>query len=216
MSRSIEQSQERLDLDLSWRKREISDWRLFVQRSERPQVFRAGLVILCAHWEGFLKAGIDLYIDHIRAQALPIRDLLPTLVAVAFFGDVRKAAEAAFPCSEDHHIRLAVRIQEAEAAVWMPTWSAKVEGNPGSELLGKLLGSVGLDCNLGLDPAVWSTTKVFIDEQIVRDRHLVAHGEGFRVERREFLDRASRLLSLLDQFKALLVSAVASKAYLKK
>jgi hypothetical protein len=69
---------------------------------------------------------------------------------------------------------------------------------------------------LGLDAAAWSTTKVFIDEQVVRDRHLVAHGEGLRLSRLEFLERSDRMLDLLDRVSGELINAAELQVYKAK
>lgn len=214
----IEDLQRGLDRELAWRKKEISGLRLSAMKSdsERHYLFRAGLVLLCAHWEGFLKRGASLYLDHVFSQGLRIADLTPLMVAVAFFDDVKNASGASFPNSERHHISLARRIlQGLDEVCVRPGWNISTGGNPGSELLEKILESIGVDPRLGMDGAAWGATVVFIDEQILRDRHHVAHGMSFRLSRNEFLDRAERLSSLLDALHSTIMSSAVSRSYRK-
>jgi len=209
--RTVEGFQEKIAKDLAWRKREISGLRMSAHRSdsERMYLFRAGLVLLCAHWEGFLKRGVDLYIDHVFSQKLT-----PTFVAAAFFSDVQNAGKTDYPGSKDTHVKLAERIQRGLDVVCdRSTWAVKTEGNPGSDVLGRLLLSAGINPQLGFDSATWSTTKIFIDEQVVGDRHRIAHGEGFQITRQEFLERSQRLVELLDCVGNELISAAEHKAY---
>ena len=214
----IEDLQRGLDRELAWRKKEISGLRISAMKSdsERHYLFRAGLVLLCAHWEGFLKNGASLYLDHVFSQGLRIADLTPLMVAVAFFDDVKNAAGASFPHSEHHHISLARRIlQGLDEVCVQPGWKISTGANPGSELLQKILNSIGVDPRLGMDGAGWAATMVFIDEQILRDRHQIAHGMSFRLTRDEFLDRAERLSRLLDALHSTIMASAVSQSYRK-
>ncbi|WP_412023297.1 MAE_28990/MAE_18760 family HEPN-like nuclease [Burkholderia cepacia] len=215
-ARTVEEFQAKIARELAWRKREITSLRLSARRSdsERNYLFRAGLVLLCAHWEGFLRKSIEIYFDHVFSQGLKIRELTPNFVAAAFFADVQRAGKADYPGSHETHGRLATRIlMGLDEICTRSTWDAKTEGNPGTEVLARLLSSAGINPQLGLDAATWSTTKIFIDEQVVRDRHLVAHGEGFRITRSEFLERSKRILDLLDRISNEFINAAEIRAY---
>lgn len=208
--------QDALQRELAWRKREISDIRAVAMKpDESPAcILRGSLVLLCAHWEGFLKKSAKLYIRHVFSQDVRLRDLTPNLVAIAYFTDVSKAAEAKFPGSQDHHIRLASRILNSiDERPGDPTWDVDTEGNPGSDVLKRVLSSIGLDLQLGMDAASWGTTKVFINEQLVRDRHSIAHGEGLPISKENLLERAERLLALLDVLSERILDHASTKAY---
>jgi hypothetical protein len=64
-----------------------------------------------------------------------------------------------------------------------------------------------------MDGAAWAATVVFIDEQILRDRHYIAHGMSFRLSRDEFLERAERLSRLLDALHSTIMSSAMSRSY---
>ena len=183
--------------------------------SEKNFLYRGGLVLLCAHWEGFLRNSVRLYFKHVFAQELRLKELAPNFVAAAFFADVQRAGKAEYPGSVDTHGKLAQRIiSGADEVCRNSTWEVRTEGKPGTEVLARLLSSAGLNPRLGLDAANWSTMSVFIDEQVVRDRHLVAHGEGFQISRIEFLERADRMLGLLDRVSSELIGAAERRIYL--
>jgi hypothetical protein len=214
--RTVEDFQSKIARELAWRKQEISGLRISARRSDgdRSYLFRAGLVLLCAHWEGFLRNSIELYFRHVFSQQLRIKELAPNFVAAAFFSDVQRAGKTDYPGSADTHGRLAQRILlGVDEVCTHSTWDVKTEGNPGTDVLARLLLSAGISPELGLDAAAWSTTKVFIDEQVVRDRHRIAHGEGFRLSRAEFIERSDRVLSLLDRVSGKLLDAAERKAY---
>lgn len=208
--------QDAIQRDLAWRKREISDIRALVARVDdaAEYVFRSGQVLLCAHWEGFLKKSAKLYIDHVFSQDLRLTDLIPSMISIAYFDAVMLAATAKYPGSDGHHIKLAKKIVATiNEKVSVSGWDVDTEGNPGSDTLSRILKSIGVDVQLGMDNAVWATTKVFINEQLVRDRHRVAHGEGHRIGRASFLERSERLLNLLDVLSGHLLDAAENKIY---
>lgn len=214
--RNVEELQFKLDSDLSWRRKEISGLKVSARNSDqaRNYLFRAGLVMLAAHWEGFLKKGASLYLEHVFAQGLKIQELSPIMVAVAFYADVKKASEANFPCSELNHVALAKKIQAGNSEVCIKSgWNVKTEGNPGSGLVGNILGSIGVDSQLGMDEAQWEAMTKFIDQQLLKDRHQVAHGEYLELRKDQFLDRAERLLDLLEALNNTIIDSAISKRY---
>lgn len=213
---SLTDFQNKLQRELAWRKREISDYRSMMAHAEDSanHIFRSTQVMLCAHWEGFLKRSIDIYLKHVFAQNLSLRKLKPALIAVAFYGDVIRAAEAKHPGSELNHVLLANKIiGSIDARISTPGWDVNTEGNPGTEVVDKILKSAGLNPQLGLDSAVWTTTKVFINEQLVADRNAIAHGQGKILSKSSLLERSDRLLRLLDQLSDHLHDAATARSY---
>jgi hypothetical protein len=214
--RTVESLQQKIARELAWRKREISGLRLSVRRSggDRHFLFRAGLVLLCAHWEGFLRESTRLYFRHVFDQQLRLKELAPNFIAVAFFSDVQRAGKSDNPGSAESHGRLVQRILNCKDEICThSTWEVKTNGNPSTEVLARLLTSAGLSPTLGFDAAAWSTTSVFINEQIVRDRNLIAHGEGFQLSQVQLLERSSRMLDLLDHVSNELLSAAERQIY---
>lgn len=202
--------------ELAWRKHEISDIRFDANKAENlsAYILRSGQVLLCAHWEGFLKKACQLYIDHIFLQDTPLKDLIPNITAIAYFNQVAKAGEAKYPGSEEHHLRLArTIISTINSNPRNSEWSPHTEGNPGSDVLERILKSIGMHPQLDMEPAHWATTKVFINEQLVRDRHKIAHGEGMPMSKPEILERSDRLLQLLDLLSEKLFEAAESRNY---
>lgn len=212
----LDDLQDAIQRDLVWRKRELSELRALATHSDESaeHVFRASLVMLCAHWEGFLKKSAKLYLEHVFSQDVKLKELQPHIVAVAYFDGVMGAATAKFPGSEEQHIKLAKRILATfDEKVAAPGWSVDTEGNPGSEVLARILKSVGIDAQLGMDEANWATTKVFINEQLVRDRHYIAHGEGKPIGKDVLLERIQRLLELLDTISGQVLNAAEGRTY---
>lgn len=216
---TVEKLQDKLAAQLGWRKKEIHVLRSAAARASasRDYYSRAGSVMLCAHWEGFLRSAVSYYVDHVFSQGLGISSLKPQFVAIYFFKHVRVAGEAAFPGSELHHVKLAKKIT---AALGEPlrrsSWEVNTNGNPSSTICSDLLRSVALDPQIGYDNARWSVTKVFIDSQVLAHRHKIAHGERISVSGEQFMSKSRRIVEICEDVFSLVVSAAAQRSYLKE
>lgn len=214
--KTIERLQDRLDAQLAWRKKEIAALRNAATRAavSREYYCRAGAVMLCAHWEGFLRIAVQSYVDHVFSQGLNIKKLKPQFVAIHFFKYVKTAGEANFPGSEQHHVKLAEKIIESFSGnCRKANWEAVTGGSPSSLVCSQLLSSIAIDPRIGYDEQKWSVAKVFIDSQILKDRHKIAHGERFPVDHEDFLSRSGRVIDMCEDLARLIVSSATSRAY---
>lgn len=63
-----EQFENLLDEDLAWRKVEISELLLLAKESEKETIFKSLILLLYAHWEGYIKKSSKLYIKYISEE----------------------------------------------------------------------------------------------------------------------------------------------------
>ena len=97
--RTLTQLQEVLDADMSWRIKEIADFKLATKdRAATSRTFvRAGVALIYAHWEGFIKAASENYLNYVGNQGHIYRDLKTCFVVfglkrkLALLSDSRKA-----------------------------------------------------------------------------------------------------------------------------
>lgn len=215
---NLEDLENSLAREAGWRKKEIVVFRSMASRARANSGYlsRAALVLLCAHWEGFLKKSIDKYLKFVYSQNVSGDKLLENFIAIYFYSDVKKAAMADNVGSEEHHLRLARRIHQGiNFPLTTPSWDVKTSGNPSSIVVGELLSSVGLNSCLGLDEAKWGATRVFIDEQIVSKRNKIAHGEGLPIDCGFLKDASTRMLEIFDSLSGLILNAAQNGSYLR-
>jgi hypothetical protein len=65
-----EQLENLLDEDLGWRKVEISDLLFLAKETQKEVVLKSVILLLYAHWEGYIKKSSKLYIKYISEKKL--------------------------------------------------------------------------------------------------------------------------------------------------
>ena len=75
--RTLTQLQEALDADMGWRIKEISTFKLAAKadRANQKVFVRAGVALVYAHWEGFVKSSSEAYLNFVDNQGHAYRDL---------------------------------------------------------------------------------------------------------------------------------------------
>lgn len=210
--------QDALQRELAWRKRELSSIRVSVAQAAATDehTFRSGHVLACSHWEGFLKKALSLYIQHVFAQDVALKKFAPFVLALAFFKGVKNAGKANYPGSKLNHLALAETMSSTlDARPVAATWDVDTEGNPGEEVLERLISSTGLNPKLGMNDATWETTKKFINEQLLKDRNDIVHGSGKPVRRDDLLERVDRLLKILEALDIEIMACATNKRYIR-
>ncbi|WP_349398983.1 MAE_28990/MAE_18760 family HEPN-like nuclease, partial [Clostridium perfringens] len=65
----IEKLQEKLEEDLSWRKKELINIKTLIEDEtnniDKNILIRSGIALLCAHWEGYIRYVANMYIVYI-------------------------------------------------------------------------------------------------------------------------------------------------------
>lgn len=75
-----------LDVDLSWRKKEISDLLSIIQNNNTIVLRKSLLLILYSHWEGFIKNSSKTYLFHIEKRNLKLDSLTTNYKAIQLKG----------------------------------------------------------------------------------------------------------------------------------
>src|ERR1700691_4746285 len=75
--RTVTQLQEALDTEMGWGIKEISAFKLATKTDEgnRKAYVRAGVALVYAHWEGFIKSASEAYLNFVDNQGHMYRDL---------------------------------------------------------------------------------------------------------------------------------------------
>jgi len=197
--RTIEELHDILSDDLAWRKKELSALKSLIGRSEfgqtkRNALIRSGVAILYAHWEGFVRNAARSYLEYVARMRLEYRALSGNFVGLAVRGllnDATGSKKAAL-----HNRIVDFFRNEVESRSKLPYRSAVARvGNLTSHRL------ENISLMLGLDYSIFRTKEKFIDERLVRNRNMIAHGHYLLIDTADYDEMHEVVLALLNTFR---------------
>ena len=198
MIRTVDSLIDRIAADLVWRRRELTELRGLAKRSEgqllEKVIIRAGVALLYAQWEGFVKAAGSHYLEYVASNRLPHQQLAPNFLALTLrskFHDLGASdkvssanALADFFCSS-----LATRSKVPYKDI------INTKSNLSSKVLEDIIAV------LGLNHDQFRLDLKFIDGNLVNPRNHIAHGESLSLTLVEYLTLHDRVISLIETFR---------------
>lgn len=199
----------RLDEEFAWRRKELttvsSDVRSAPDRLREPRI-RAGIALLYAHWEGFIKVASGSFVEFISLRRLNHDELETGLLALVLRQRLKHFTEVS---SVAHHIEFVHFVRnDMRSRVRMPQMDAiKTGANLNSERLRDIV------LTLGLDYSAYELKENIIDGRLLHWRNTIAHGKYVCPSQEEFEHLYDEVTALLRVFKDQIVNAVVQRAY---
>jgi len=200
-----------LDDEFGWRIKEIDDVKRAVRAADidaKRSIIRAGIPLLYAHWEGFIKASSELLINFVRNQGLAYLELQPCFIA---FGARRRLHELS--TSGDARQRIAVIeffLNELNQRAEFPKEGLIVTDSNLSSVVFERIAT-----SLGVDVSRYDTHFLWIDESLLERRNKIAHGKFLDVDAVQFDEIAEVVIKLLNNYKTDLANLVVTRQYLR-
>lgn len=206
--RTLAQLQEALDAEMGWRIKEISAFKLATKTDgiNRNAFIRAGVALVYSHWEGFIKAASEAYLNFVDNQGHMYRDLKSCFAVfglkgkLALLGDSRQAKSSIeafdFVLSE---LGKRARMSMSSAIDTESNLTSKVFANIASSLD---IATVGYETKYNL-----------IDESLVQRRNKIAHGEYLDLKVDDFRTLADEVLQMMRNYKTDLQNAASMATY---
>ncbi|MEV4672136.1 MAE_28990/MAE_18760 family HEPN-like nuclease [Actinomadura sp. NPDC049382] len=194
--RTVEALDDAISAEIAWRKQELSTTLKLVQQSKGPAQtanLRSGVVILYAHWEGWVKAVAQLYIRYVNTQALPYDQLSTAFLGTALKTKMSEIDEANTPMVHNNFAsfiqeKLSDRAKLSEDLV-------RTESNLSSRVFFAVLDRIGLEKR---DKYILRAN--MIDHDLVHQRNTIAHGEHLELGVGDFRTLRNDTLDLLGLF----------------
>jgi hypothetical protein len=209
--RTAEQLLVHLDNDMAWRVKELHELRSAVQGAKGKNVdahVRAGVAMLYAHWEGFVKSASNAYIGYLSFRGDTVRDLKPCFVALGMKSRMAAAHESM--TSAVAVSTVSFLLDELDKPIKLPASDAiSTQSNLSSTVFKSIVGWIGID------PSQYSTRFALIDKTLLETRNGIAHGEYLVIDAVRFESLVTEILEMLRWFKTDIENAVVQKAFLR-
>lgn len=216
--RSLEELNDKLTADLARRKKEITYLKTAISKSSgssQASFMRAGVTILYAHWEGFIKASANFYLFYVINKMSDKRlKIHSTFQISALWNTFRK---------NENNIKNPILFTEKVAPIVLEGCKPENFGsvfdftsNVNSEEVEKIMVLLGLDHTTLLDTEDTSLPppKNVIDVKLVDTRNAIAHGEHRELALDDYELVEKLTLGLMDSFSNIILNAASTQSYL--
>jgi hypothetical protein len=209
--RTLEDFIDRLDEDLVWRRKEISYLFNKAQRKDntnRLTEIRACVLFIYAHWEGFIKNASEYYLLYVKSQKKRFCDLKDNFLSIKFMNKIQECSE-----SKVHGVYFNVLNDILDSLELRSDYSIDGIIKTNSNLTSKILESI-LSI-IGFDKTLFELKHNLIDENLVKYRNEIAHGEFVEYEFSQLEEIKNVVVNMLEEFKDRLGNAATQKEYQK-
>ncbi|BAZ08097.1 MAE_28990/MAE_18760 family HEPN-like nuclease [Calothrix sp. NIES-3974] len=211
--RTLEDLNQRLTDDFVWRKKEISDLKALIETrsfttSKHNALLRSGVALLYAHWEGYIRTAATSYLEFVARQKLTYGELAINFVAIAMKAKLNEA-------NDTNKATVFTAVTNLILTQVHQTSSIPYEDiiSTASNLSSAILREI--TCLLGLDYSFYQTKEVIINEQLLKRRNAIAHGEYLSLDRDEYQQLHDEILAMMENFRTQVENSACQKLYIR-
>lgn len=210
-----------IEEDYKWRIIELSNFRsaLLLERNEKAQKakIRAGIALLYAHWEGFVKQLSNWYYEFVGFQTVTVEELNDSFASIILRGALNTLEKS--NKLKDHQKVVKTFFEEMHKQAFFSSTSPIRTSNLKYEVLEDVC------VLLGIEPDEFEkrykrkfdrSIQLTIDEDLVGQRNSIAHGEFLPVEIDDFKKLYDIVVNgFLYNFKEIVMDCANNKKYLR-
>ncbi len=212
--RTIDELCQKIADDLVWRRRELSSIRMAIENADKDKqlqrsLIRAGVALLYAHWEGFVKKIGSQYLEYVANQGRKANELTPNFIAIKLKTYLLDAVKSK-KISTTHEV-VDFFCNSLNKKLRIPYKGIiDTQSNLSSTVLTEIM------YTLGLDNKPYEIKKNLINESLVNRRNHIAHGENLDISVADYLNLHIEVMTLIDEFRDQVENAAATNRFLSK
>ncbi len=183
--------------ELSWRRHELSHLRNLVTKDLKAGstvLTRSAVTMLYAHWEGFVRASAQAYLEFVAMQRLQNSELASNFVALSARRYLNEAVQSKQVVT---HIQLVdfflLHMRDRSQIPYKDV--VNTESNLSSRVFKNIV------VMLGLDYSMFATKEKIIDEKLLKMRNIVAHGQYFPVAYEDMNFLFNSVFEMMELFR---------------
>ena len=221
-----EQFEQLLDEDLSWRKVEISSLVFIAKSSNEEVILKSIILLLYAHWEGYIKKNSKLYIKHISEKKIKLVELCSNFKAVALKNNISRCIESKDSltlANEISFINKYIKLDSKQFSIDINLDNdfekeiIDTESNLKPKVFKNIISILGLNYKKAVE-----IREHYINSHLLANRNLIGHGSKYENVTNDFsltLKDVEKLkdiiFSIIDNFRDELLEYVRNEFYLQ-
>lgn len=223
---NYQQLEKLLDDDLNWRKQELTDLLFLAKKSDKTVVLKSLILLLYAHWEGYIKKSGKIYVKYVVEKKIPIKDLTYNFKAAAIKGNISKCID------QNNALTLSNELEFISKYLKLEKKKFKINIDPDKDTDKSVI-----DTSSNLNPKVFKNIcsvlgityneaieirKQYIDRSLLYTRNIIGHGSKYEEEHSDELqldlsdvEKLKNIIVLIiDNFRDLLLDYAYDEFYL--
>ncbi|ELY7392837.1 hypothetical protein SOJ80_003063 [Cronobacter universalis] len=211
--RSLYELEEKLDEDLSWRRKEFTTLKFMIgsaRAHEKLVLLRSAITLLYAHWEGHIKHCALVYLKLLKSTGVRYCDMTDNFIQLSL-GEQFRQGFSIKKFSSQRDIFLYLTTEQRTCFSINEDIIIDTESNLKYEVVFNILEQ------LGLNSSTFELKENFINSKLLKCRNAIAHGEKVDLSDLEdtYQELENELLEMIQTFQILVRNAASNKSYLK-
>lgn len=206
--RTLDQLISALDKEMAWRVKEVKAFVIASKTNghQHRYFIRAGVTLLYAHWEGFVKSSSEIYINFVGNRGLKYNELKSCFSIIGLKSKLQTITISRQAKITIETFDFIVSEQGNTARLHLKS-AVDTESN----LTSKVFSNIASIIDINITP--YTTRFNLIDESLVNRRNRIAHGEYIDISGQEFHILVDDILQLMREYKTDIENAASTESY---
>lgn len=212
----IEDFEDELVEDLAWRKREMINLSFAVEAEstdlQKSVLVRAGISLLCAHWEGYIRHAANAYIILISSQKIKVKELKDNFLTLKVKKKISQVSVSKKTSVQQTLVQEIIEIMETDFTIQYIDKPGKriinTDSNLNYELFQEILQVLDID-------NIYETKRHYIDAMMLKNRNSIVHGEKVFFDKFDFVSLFNQVFEIMESFKGQLIQNADEEKYIK-
>lgn len=212
-NRTLEMFFENLDEDYGWRIKELNIIKNKIpgvknssgRDNEQDALIRAGITLLYAHWEGFVKFAADCYLNYVSLRRLKHNELQSCFLALCLKKKINELETNRF---ELQQLAVEFLLDELDKRAYIP-----YEGIIQTKSNLKFWVFRDICIIIGIDYKKYQLKEKAIDKLLVERRNNIAHGKYLLVDYDGYIDIYNIVIEMMRNVKDDIFNAASTEKY---
>jgi hypothetical protein len=205
--RTISELQNKLDIEISWRKKELVDYKFIVENNKNSTqlvpLVRGGIALGYAHWEGFIKMASSIFVSYISIKKVPFAKIQTNFIALSYLRRLNKGKNI----QECITLIDEILFETSKPCKILDKDVIDTKSNLKFYVLKDILNS------LGLEESFFNGKENFLDKKLVEPRNDIAHGTYRDVSYEDYKIVYDNIIPLMEHYKTLIENSVVLSKY---